>query len=169
MGVMTLHRPENVDNISNLMRIMKAMLTLKKPLIVFPVHPRTRQRLATANLLTRIHAAGHIKLTTPLSYHEMLQLTKHAKMVFTDSGGLQKEAFWLHTPCITLRNITEWTETVEMHANILTGSSPTKIKRAAKGIMQDPRIRSKLGKLRNPFGDGRSSQRIIAEVLRRRK
>jgi len=167
-AVLTLHRPENVDNPSNLKKIAKAVIALGQLTIVFPTHPRTKQRLDAASLLTKLEATSHIKLVDPLGYHEMLQLTKHARMVLTDSGGLQKEAFWLHTPCITLRETTEWSETVEMHANILTGSNPFKIKKAALEIMQNPQIRSKLSKLRNPFGDGRASQRIIAEVLRRR-
>jgi UDP-N-acetylglucosamine 2-epimerase (non-hydrolysing) len=167
-AILTLHRPENVDTPANLTKIAKALITLKQLVVIFPAHPRTRQCLDAANLLTEIEAASHIKLIDPLGYHEMLQLTKHAKMVLTDSGGLQKEAFWLHTPCITLRDRTEWIETVKMHANTLTGRSPAKIKKAATEIMQNPKIGSKLRKLRNPFGDGQASQRIIAEILRRR-
>jgi len=72
----------------------------------------------------------------------MLQLTKHAKMVFTDSGGLQKEAFWLHTPCITLRDKTEWTETTELGANVLVGSNPQRIVGAAREIMEARGIRN---------------------------
>lgn len=166
-AILTLHRPENVDNPSKLMKITKALVTLEQLTTVFPVHPRTKERLDASNLLTKIEATSHVKLIDPLGYHEMLQLTQHAKMVLTDSGGLQKEAFWLHTPCITLRDATEWTETVEMHANILTGSNSAKIKKAATAIMQNPQIKGKLSKLRNPFGEGRASERIIAEVLRR--
>ena len=95
---------------------------LKELIIVFPVHPRTRQRLTALKMTDQIEEAKNIKLVEPIGYHEMLQLTKHARMVFTDSGGLQKEAFWLHTPCITLRDKTEWTETIELGANVLVGS-----------------------------------------------
>jgi len=98
------------------------MIMLKELIIVFPVHPRTRQRLTALKMTDQIEEAKNIKLVEPIGYHEMLQLTKHARMVFTDSGGLQKEAFWLHTPCITLRDKTEWTETIELGANVLVGS-----------------------------------------------
>jgi UDP-N-acetylglucosamine 2-epimerase len=89
-------------------------------------------------------------------------------MVFTDSGGLQKEAFWLYTPCITLRERTEWIETTESHANVLVGSNPEKISRAAAKIMETPEIKTKLRKIKNPFGDGHASQRIISEILKSR-
>jgi len=164
-AALTLHRPENVDDSRILGRIMKAIMSLKLT-TVFPVHPRTRQRLEATGLLARIREDAYIKLTDPLGYHEMLQLTKHARMVFTDSGGLQKEAFWLHTPCITLRDITEWIETTASHANILVGSNPEKISRAVAGIMETPEIRAKLKKIKNPFGDGHASQRIISETLK---
>jgi UDP-N-acetylglucosamine 2-epimerase len=166
-ATLTLHRPENVDESEPLRRIAKAIMSLKLT-IVFPAHPRTRQRLAETGLLTRMQKNAHIKLTDPLGYHEMLQLIKHSRMVFTDSGGLQKEAFWLHTPCVTLRERTEWIETTASNANILVGSNPKKINRAVARIMRISEIKTKLKKIRNPFGQGRSSQRIISEILKSR-
>jgi len=165
-AVLTLHRPENVDAPISLKKIMNAMTLLKELTLLFPVHPRTRQRLATVKLLKQIEAPGHMKLIDPIGYHGMLQLAKHAKIVFTDSGGLQKEAFWLHTPCITLRDKTEWTETTEIGANVLVGSNPQKIVGAAREIMKTRDIKIKLEKLKNPFGDGQASQKIIAETLK---
>jgi UDP-N-acetylglucosamine 2-epimerase len=164
-AVLTLHRPENVDDPRILKRIVKAIMCLKLT-VVFPVHPRTRQRLAETRLLVRIQENARIKLVDPLGYHEMLQLTKHARMVFTDSGGLQKEAFWLHTPCITLREKTEWIETTVSGANTLVGSNPGKISKAAERIMETPKIKTKLERIRNPFGDGHASQRIISEIVK---
>jgi len=166
-AALTLHRPENVDDSRILGRIVKAIMSLKLS-TVFPVHPRTRQRLAETSLLGRIQENAHIKLIDPLGYHEMLQLTKHSRMVFTDSGGLQKEAFWLHTPCVTLREKTEWIETTASHANILVGSNPEKISRAAARITETPDIKMKLKRIKNPFGDGHASQRIISEILKSR-
>ena len=166
-AALTLHRPENVDDSRTLGRIMKAIISLKLT-TVFPAHPRTRQHLEATGLLARIRENAHIKLADPLGYHEMLQLTKHSNMVFTDSGGLQKEAFWLHTPCVTLRERTEWIETTGSHANILVGSNPGKISRAAARIMETPEIKTKLKKIKNPFGDGHASQRIISEILKSR-
>jgi UDP-N-acetylglucosamine 2-epimerase len=166
-AILTLHRPENVDNPKMLEGIMKAMITLKELTIAFPVHPRTRQRLTTAKFSKQFAGADHIRLIEPIGYREMLQLTKHAKMVFTDSGGLQKEAFWLHTPCITLRKTTEWIETIELGANDLAGSNPKRIAEVARKIMDIRDIKVKLGKLKNPFGKGQAAQKIIAETLRR--
>lgn len=166
-ATLTLHRPENVDNPKTLRNIMEAMITLKELTTVFPVHPRTRQRLTATKLTKHLGMAGHVKLIEPIGYHEMLQLTKHAKVVFTDSGGLQKEAFWLHTPCITLRDNTEWTETTESGANILTGSNLKKIVEAARKIMNTKNIKVRLEKLKNPFGKGLAAEKIIAETSKR--
>jgi UDP-GlcNAc3NAcA epimerase len=166
-AVMTLHRPENVDT-ENLNCLMTALLRLEGIVVAFPVHPRTRKRLETSMLSSKLESAGSVKLIEPVGYHEMLQLVKHAKLVLTDSGGLQKEAFWLHTPCATLRGITEWTETVDAGANILVGSNPRKIVSAVKEIMEAKNSKSRLKRLRNPFGDGQASKKIVAEILERR-
>jgi UDP-N-acetylglucosamine 2-epimerase len=166
-AVLTLHRAENVDDPTILRRILKAITSLKLT-AVFPVHPRTRQHLKATSLLARIRENAHIKLVDPLGYHEMLQLTRHSGMVFTDSGGLQKEAFWLHTPCVTLRERTEWIETTRSNANFLAGSDPKKINKAVARIMETPEIKTKLKKIRNPFGDGHASQRIVSEILKSR-
>jgi UDP-N-acetylglucosamine 2-epimerase len=165
-AALTLHRPENVDTPQKLQNIIKALTKLKNLTIVFPVHPRTKQRLAEVRLMQQKKLVEHIKLIEPIGYHEMLQLTKHAKMVFTDSGGVQKEAFWLHTPCITLRDITEWTETTELGANSLVGDNPQKIVKAATEIMKTEDAKAKLRKLKNPFGDGKASQKIVEQVLK---
>ena len=166
-AVLTLHRPETVDTLEKLEAILKALASMESLPIVFPVHPRTRQRLEAVKAMKRKAAVEHIKLVEPVGYHEMLQLTKHAEMVFTDSGGLQKEAFWLHTPCITLRNVTEWTETVDLGANVLVGSDPRKIVNASRKIMDTKKVKAKLEKLRNPFGDGHASRKIVDFILKR--
>ncbi len=167
-AVLTLHRPENVDTPKTLENIMRAIAMLKELTVVFPVHPRTKQQLTTGKLMKQMEAADNVKLIEPVGYHEMLQLTRHAKLVFTDSGGLQKEAFWLHTPCITLREITEWTETTELGANVLAGSNPKKIVEAARKIMMMKDAKIKLEKSKNPFGNGKAAQKIVADVLKRR-
>lgn len=165
-GILTLHRPENVDVRETLRGIMKAMMMVTDLTVLFPVHPRTRERLAKFQLLGQLEAASHVKFADPVGYHDMLWLVKHAKLVFTDSGGLQKEAFWLGTPCMTLRDTTEWTETTRRGANILVGSNPKKIVAAARKIIRQRDIKSQLQKLKNPFGDGQASRKIIAETLR---
>jgi len=166
-AALTLHRPENVDSPKALKNIIKAVLMLKELTIVFPVHPRTKKQFATFKLTKQIEVTKHIKLIEPLGYHDMLQLTKHAKIVFTDSGGLQKEAFWLHTPCITLRNKTEWPETTKQDANVLAGDNPKKIFAVAREIIKTKDIKTRLERLKNPFGDGKASQRIVAQILKR--
>jgi len=166
-AVLTLHRPENVDTPKTFENIMKAMTMLKEVIIVFPVHPRTKQRLAAAKLMKQTQAANRIKLIEPVGYDEMLQLTQHARMVFTDSGGLQKEAFWLQTPCITLRDKTEWVETTELGANVLAGSKLQRIVEAAREIKETKGIKVKLERLRNPFGEGQAAQKILAQILKR--
>jgi len=165
-AALTLHRPENVDTAQKLQNIIKALTMLKNLTIVFPVHPRTKQRLVKVKLMQQKKLIEHIKLIEPIGYHEMLQLTKHAKMVFTDSGGVQKEAFWLHTPCITLRDTTEWTETTDVSANVLVGDNPQKIVSAATEVMKTKDAKTKLRKLKNPFGDGKASQKIVEQVLK---
>ena len=164
-AVLTVHRPENVDDHETLSNILKAIVQLRELTIVFPVHPRTMERLRATGLLKRLKEAEHVRLVDPVGYHEMLQLVKRAKMVFTDSGGLQKEAFWLHTPCITLREKTEWVETIRLKANILVGNRTDKIVHRAKEYLSDGKLKNKLVKLANPFGDGNASKKIL-DVLK---
>ena len=114
--LMTVHRPGNVDTPERLERVVA--LAERVPYdAVFPVHPRTRARLRAAGLEERLEAA--VKVTQPLGYLDFLKLAAHARALMTDSGGVQKEAYLLGTPCITLRDTTEWVETVELGWNVL--------------------------------------------------
>jgi len=103
----------------------------------------------------------HIKVIQPVSYHDTIKLIKNARMVFTDSGGMQKEAFWLHTPCITLRTNTEWIETVKLGANYLVGANTPQIIQITNRILGREEIHGKLRKIPNPFGGGKASEKII--------
>jgi UDP-GlcNAc3NAcA epimerase len=95
----------------------------------------------------------------------MLKLLKHAKLVLTDSGGLQKEAFWSQTPCITLRDSTEWVETVEAGVNQIVGADPNKIAQAIKEVEEKyGDIKEKFTKTTNPFGDGQAARRIVKAI-----
>jgi UDP-N-acetylglucosamine 2-epimerase (non-hydrolysing)/UDP-GlcNAc3NAcA epimerase len=114
--LMTVHRAGNVDVPERLARVVELAELLPMP-AVFPVHPRTRARLREAGLLERLEAA--VKVTQPLGYLDFLKLANHASAVLTDSGGVQKEAYLLGTPCVTLRDTTEWVETVELGWNVL--------------------------------------------------
>ena len=116
---MTAHRAGNVDDPERLARLVALLEALPLPAI-FPVHPRTRSRLEAApDLLARLERAPQLQLTPPLGYLDFLVLTRHARAILTDSGGLQKEAYLLETPCVTLRDTTEWVETVEAGWNVL--------------------------------------------------
>ncbi len=126
-ALLTVHRAENVDNPSNLKNILEAVIKLNPLTIIFPAHPRTQKQLKITKLYSKIQRQKHIKIVKPLGYHETIKLIKNAKLILTDSGGMQKEAFWLKTPCITLRETTEWPETVQRGANSLTGTNIQKI------------------------------------------
>jgi len=167
-AVLTSHRPENVENPQNLNNIVNAMITLKPLTIVFPAHPRTQKQLRKIKLYSEIQKNNHIKLIKPLGYHEMLKLVKNAKLILTDSGGMQKEAFWLKTPCITLlqRTKTEWPETTQVGANRLIGANAKRMVKTVKEIIEnEEQIKKKFEKLPNPFGDGRASKKIL-EIIK---
>jgi UDP-N-acetylglucosamine 2-epimerase (non-hydrolysing) len=161
-ALLTTHRPENVDNPENLKNIINAMIKLKMLPIVFPIHPRTRKQMRNFKLYAKLQKQRHIKLVEPVGYFETLSLIKNAKLVFTDSGGMQKESFWLKTPCITLRENTEWIETLQQGANYLAGSDTRKIIKTTEEIIKnEEKLRKKLSKLPRLFGDGKASQKII--------
>lgn len=158
-AIITVHRQENVDNEKNLSEVVKTMLELSELKLIFPLHPRTKGRLKEAGFIKKLENAEHIKLVSPLGYHEMLKLIKYAKMLLTDSGGMQKEAFWLKTPCVTLRKKTEWIETVESGANILVGMDKMLIVTESRKILHKNKY--KIDIKRNPYGDGKAAEKII--------
>jgi UDP-N-acetylglucosamine 2-epimerase len=119
--LLTVHRAENTDNAQNLASIVKAVSQLSQK-VVFPMHPRVEKMLKQFDLHENLSRETHLILTPPLSYLDMLELIENAGAVLTDSGGLQKEACYLQTSCITLRTETEWVETVESGANVLVGT-----------------------------------------------
>ena len=149
----TVHRAENTDNRRNLGNIVSAFIESEE-LIVFPVHPRTRKYLAEYKLMDKVESADNIVLIPPVGYLDMLILEENARKILTDSGGVQKEAYFLRVPCITLRERTEWVETVEDGWNILTGASKEKILRAIRGF--EPSGDTYTYK----FGDGKASEKI---------
>jgi UDP-N-acetylglucosamine 2-epimerase len=113
--VVTAHRAGNVDSPERLERLTELLAALSGR-VIFPVHPRTRARLEAAGLTDRL---GEVRLVQPLGYLDFLKLARHARAVLTDSGGVQKEAYLLGVPCVTLRDTTEWVETVESGWNVL--------------------------------------------------
>jgi UDP-N-acetylglucosamine 2-epimerase (non-hydrolysing) len=122
--VLTLHRPGTTDNKDTLEVIVGALCHLDET-VVFPMHPRTKHRLQEFGLYERL--ASHVTVVEPMGYLSFMRLLKNAKRVLTDSGGIQKEAFVLGVPCVTLRENTEWVETVESGWNILVGCDYEKI------------------------------------------
>jgi UDP-N-acetylglucosamine 2-epimerase (non-hydrolysing) len=164
-GVITLHRPSTVDDGVILTGVMNGLckISAKLPLI-FPVHPRTRNRLEQFGLLAHIERSA-IKLIPPLGYLEMLGLSKDAKCMFTDSGGLQEESTALGVPCITLRENTERPVTVTEGTNTLVGRDPAKILAAFDDIIATGGKRGRVPAL----WDGRAAERIaviLAQFLK---
>jgi UDP-N-acetylglucosamine 2-epimerase len=150
----TVHRSENTDDPARLSQIIEAFNRIGEP-IIFPIHPRARKVLEASN----VRLSPHIQLIDPVGYVDMVALTAAARMVLTDSGGLQKEAYWLGVPCVTLRDETEWVETVDAGWNILTGSTASSIVDAAS-TFQPSGPRPVL------YGDGRSAA-ICVDLLGR--
>lgn len=148
----TLHRPANTDDPARLQSLLDVLTTLDLP-VVFPVHPRTRQHIERHGLLPQ-SKIQNLKLIEPVGYLEMLALEKSAARILTDSGGVQKEAYMAGVPCITLREETEWVETVEAGWNILVGADPERI-RAAVRDFAPPADRPAL------YGDGHAAERIV--------
>ncbi|HEY9839992.1 MAG: non-hydrolyzing UDP-N-acetylglucosamine 2-epimerase [Candidatus Sericytochromatia bacterium] len=157
-GLVTLHRAENTDEPARLRIWLKELENLSRHLqLVFPVHPRTRK--AIAQILPDWQPEG-IRLLEPLGYLEMLSLQQAAALVLTDSGGVQKEAFYLGVPCLTLRKETEWMETVHSGWNRLVGDRPQDLLTLAQQILAQPPA----GPPPPLYGDGTAS-RMIADIL----
>ena len=147
----TIHRPANTDNIDNFKSIIKAFSQFNKK-IIFPIHPRTKK------ILRNIDIPKNIEIIEPVGYIDILGLVSNSDLVFTDSGGLQKECFFLKKRCITLREETEWIETLENKCNILTGANYEKIIKAEKEVCGEFNIEGK-------FGNGKAAEIIIEKVM----
>ena len=127
----TIHRAENTDDPDRLARVVEALGEVSRRLpVVFPVHPRTRGKLRP------LAFPGDLRLVEPQGYLDMVRLESAAAVVLTDSGGIQKEAYWLRVPCVTLREETEWVETVQQGWNVLAGSDRERIVRSAQSAVR---------------------------------
>ena len=151
--LMTLHRAENTDDPVRLECIVKAVNNLADYRFVFPVHPRTRKLFEQQEL----QFASHVKMVEPVGYFEMLSYESACLTVLTDSGGVQKEAFFFRKPCITMRDSTEWVELVDSGWNVLTGANTDKIISAIKNI-NIPETYPSL------YGDGRCAEKIVSSL-----
>jgi UDP-GlcNAc3NAcA epimerase len=158
-ALVTCHRAENTDDPEKLSNILQALSAVSKSIkVVLPLHPRTKKLIAQFGL--GHHLANYI-LLEPLSFLDMVALEQAAKIIITDSGGVQKEAFFYNVPCVTMRDETEWVETVTTGRNILAGTNTQNIINAAEKMSkivweQDAGL---------PYGDGNASEKIIAKLL----
>ena len=164
--VATLHRAENTpaDRLGPLLAALAALGTAARP-VILPLHPRTSNVMKGAGLA--LPDGGGLRAVDPLGYLDMIALVARSRIVLTDSGGLQKEAFFLGRPCVTLREETEWVETVTGGGNVVAGTDPRRIRDAVAGwdaslAHAEPEFGAAV---RRAFGDGAASARIIAQVL----
>ncbi|WP_100374075.1 non-hydrolyzing UDP-N-acetylglucosamine 2-epimerase [Bacillus sp. FJAT-45037] len=156
--LITVHRAENTDNEERMKNILAAFSDIDGTK-VWPIHPRTKHKLVDMGIdLTEI---ADLKIIDPVGYLDMLTLEKHAKKILTDSGGVQKEAYFMKVPCITLRDETEWVETLEGKANILVGANPQQIMAAIEAEVSP--------KYLNAFGDGEASKKIVSYIEMNKK
>lgn len=156
--LLTSHRPSNVDSKENLEELLSAITEASKQtgnFVYFPIHPRTKKQLEIFGITID---EKHIKLMEPVGYLEMLALESNAKLIFTDSGGIQEEACILRVPSVTLRENTERPETLEVGASVLAGHNFDKILSGTQQMLSSARDWN------NPFGDGFSGEKIINSI-----
>ena len=153
--LMTLHRAENTDNPERLESIVNAVNRSSNRTFILPLHPRTRKALDSAALSFN----SHVNVIDPVGFREMLNLEETCEVVLTDSGGVQKEAFFLKKPCITMRDQTEWTETVDAGYNTLVGANEDKIAAALSRS-------SYSNGWPNLYGTGSSGRTILKELMK---
>ncbi len=162
-AVVTLHRPATVDSPAALAGVVDALARIAEQLpIVFPVHPRTRQRLAEAGLDGRFAGRARLRLIDPLGYLDFLGLLAQARLVLTDSGGIQEETTVLGVPCLTLRHNTERPITVTHGTNVLAGTDPATILARAQDVLAAPPPKPSAP----PLWDGHAAERIVAILER---
>ena len=165
-ALLTLHRPSSVDNCESFTRILDALeqISVRLP-IVFPIHPRARKMLLEYGLSGRIEKLGGVRIIEPLGYLDFLSLMSGARVVLTDSGGIQEETTVLGIPCVTLRENTERPITVEMGTNTIVGSDPAKIVAATFSALE-----KQLEKDQHsipPLWDGHTAERIVDALITR--
>ena len=154
--LVTVHRAENTDNQHRLRNILKAFSDLDEK-VIFPIHPRTKQALETYHIDVN-QLSSNIEFIAPVGYLDMVQLEQSAKMILTDSGGIQKEAYWLRVPSVTLRDETEWVETTQSGWNVLAGADKDKILATVRNF-QMPKEHPNL------YGIGQTGEKIVDYLL----
>jgi UDP-GlcNAc3NAcA epimerase len=154
----TVHRAENTDSPERLTQIILALLEIATPgcPVIFPLHPRTKVYVDNYNLRATVATNEALRMIDPVGYFDMIVLEKNAETILTDSGGIQKEAYFHRTPCITLRDETEWTETVEAGWNQIAGFRTERIIECLAGNPARTEIRE--------YGDGHAAEKIINAI-----
>jgi len=154
--LVTCHREENTNDPERLAGIVAALAEISsKKRVIFPLHPRTKKFLEAAGLM---HELNTVSLIDPLSYLDLMALAQSASCILTDSGGLQKEAYFYRIPCLTMRDETEWVETVELGWNQLVGANPATMIQAFNNL--DLGIENQ-----SPYGDGQASKKILQKLM----
>lgn len=162
-AVITLHRPANVDNRKSLEGLLEALEQIQNDLaVVFPAHPRTRAKFEEFGMGGRLAAMSNLRILDPIGYLDFLRLIASARLVLTDSGGIQEETTILKVPCLTLRDNTERPITVEVGSNRLVGKDPSKIIAAYREIVNAGTVDSEIP----PLWDGHAAERIVEVLLR---
>ena len=162
-ALVTLHRPSNVDVKENFEKLLNAFSQIEKDLkIVFPIHPRSRKMLSNFGLDNRIAEMKNLVLLDPIGYLDFMKLMQDAKLVLTDSGGIQEETTYLGIPCITLRENTERPVTIDVGTNILVGSNTELVVKEAKKVISG---QAKQGRIPDLW-DGHAAERIVEIILR---
>jgi UDP-GlcNAc3NAcA epimerase len=151
----TIHRAENTDDVSRLKEIVEGLNEINKIIpVILPLHPRTSKKLTDHGIKLNVH------LLEPVGYFDMISFLSRCEIVLTDSGGLQKEAYFFEKPCVTFRDQTEWVELLEVGANVIVGADRKKIVEATQNfLVNKPFFGNKL------YGDGRASYEIIEALL----
>ena len=162
-ATITIHRPSNVDDYIVLKKILYALEKIQKDIpVIFPMHPRTKKNVEKFGFSENFSRMPNLIITEPISYLEFLRLNKTAKLVLTDSGGLQDETTFLGIPCLTIRDNTERPVTVEIGTNVLTGSNPDRILAEFDTIMKG---NFKTGRI--PYlWDGSTAQRVVEQLFK---
>jgi len=166
--LLTIHRAENTDSVEQMADVVELLMQLKRP-TVFPIHPRTRHHLSRTPKLRTLHKAllraGNMRIIDPVSYLDMLALESNARLVLTDSGGVQKEAYFLGVPCLTLRHQTEWTETLEGGWNRLVDAPSENTLPLLESLWARNSRRPKGNPNLSAFGDGQAARLTVSHLI----
>ncbi|WP_297065536.1 non-hydrolyzing UDP-N-acetylglucosamine 2-epimerase [Thermococcus sp.] len=161
--LITVHRAENTDKKENLEKLVNILEKLPFT-IVYPIHPRTKKKLMSFGLWERMEKISNLIITEPLGYLDFLKLEKNAKIILTDSGGIQEEAITLNVPCLTLRYNTERPETIDAGGNILVGLETERVLYYVQKLIEDKSFYKAMSSAKNPYGDGKAGK-YISKIL----